>query len=62
MISVGDNDVFISKIDVAGNFIWSKQFGGIDEGYSFSIALDPTKNVYTTGYFYGTNGLVQVAA
>ena len=55
--SGGDRDIFIQKIDVAGNFIWAKQISGISSispTDAFSIAVDATGNVYTTGYFDGT--------
>jgi len=52
--SAGDDDIFISKLDNAGNFVWAKQMGGTDEDISFSISLDSSGNVYTTGYFEGT--------
>jgi Secretion system C-terminal sorting domain/Beta-propeller repeat len=50
-------DIFISKIDAAGNFVWAKQLGGPIGGfgnYGLSIAIDVLGNVYTTGYFGGT--------
>ena len=28
LTSIGDNDLFVSKLDSAGNFIWAKQIGG----------------------------------
>ena len=49
--SVGNQDVFISKLDASGNFIWAKQFGGYG---GYSINVDPFGNVFTTGHFYGT--------
>ena len=54
LTSTGNNDVFIQKLDAAGNFLWAKAVGSnnIDNGYS--IAVDPFGNVYTTGYFQGT--------
>lgn len=52
--SIGETDVFVSKLDSSGNFIWAKQFGDtISEG-GFAIALDDTGNVFTTGFFRGT--------
>ena len=47
-------DVFIQKLDAAGNFVWAKSFGGgsSDEGYG--IAVDAAGNVYTTGTFRTT--------
>ena len=49
--SAGNEDLYISKFDSLGNLSWAKATGGpIDEG-GYSIALDATGNVYTTGYF-----------
>ncbi|MBK9221931.1 MAG: SBBP repeat-containing protein [Saprospiraceae bacterium] len=46
-------NVFISKLDPAGNFIWAKQLGDGSDEIGFSIAVDANGNVYTTGYFQG---------
>ncbi|MBK6993786.1 MAG: T9SS type A sorting domain-containing protein [Lewinellaceae bacterium] len=51
------SDIYISKLDNAGNFIWAKALNGtgnnLNSGYS--ISLDPaTGDVYTTGWFKGT--------
>jgi hypothetical protein len=54
---LGNLDVFVSKLDVSGNFLWARQFGGMnlpDGGQGRSIALDAFNNVYTTGFFTGT--------
>jgi hypothetical protein len=47
----GSYDVFISKLDTDGNFIWAKQIGGVSNVFSKDIALDVSGNVYSTGYF-----------
>ncbi len=47
-------DIFISKLDASGNFVWAKAMGGTDYDEGFSIATDASGNVYTTGHFYGT--------
>lgn len=54
LTSSGSDDVFISKLDVNGNFVWAKQIGStaIDRGQD--LALDDTGNVYVTGHFNGT--------
>ncbi|MDX1910595.1 MAG: SBBP repeat-containing protein [Saprospiraceae bacterium] len=49
-----DWDVFISKLDISGNFLWAKQLGGISYNSSTSVATDAFGNVYTTGRFEGT--------
>ncbi|MFI5219580.1 MAG: SBBP repeat-containing protein [Bacteroidia bacterium] len=55
MTSFGWPDVFIQKLDYAGNFIWAKQIGGTAaEGYSFSNECDNAGNLYTAGIFFGT--------
>jgi hypothetical protein len=41
-------EIYISKLDAAGNFLWAKQVGG---EVGFSIALDRAGNVYATGYY-----------
>ena len=50
----GPNDAFISKLDASGNFIFAKQFAGASHTYGYSIDLDASGNIYTTGYFGGT--------
>ncbi len=52
--AVGNYDVFISKLDATGNYSWTKQIGGSDIDYGFSIAVDASLNVCTTGDFIGT--------
>lgn len=47
----GDNDIFIQKLDSAGNFIWAKSMGGSGNDVGTSIVVDKLGNVYTTGYF-----------
>jgi hypothetical protein len=55
LTSVGEKDVFICKLDSAGNFLWAKQFGdhaAIDE--KSSLAIDAANNLYITNSFFGT--------
>jgi hypothetical protein len=49
--SAGSYDVFISKLDSTGNFIWGKRMGGAGEDRSVSITVDKARNVITTGFF-----------
>ena len=46
-------DVFISKLDSAGGFIWAKKFGGTAsaEDHAHGVAVDGSGNVYTVGTF-----------
>jgi hypothetical protein len=50
----GLGDIFISKLDNSGNFVWAKGIGGYNDDYGLSIALDASANVYTTGWFSAT--------
>lgn len=52
--SAGTGDVFISKLDKDGNFVWAKSLGGAGYDKANSVATDASGNVYTTGYFNGT--------
>src|ERR1035437_6133157 len=54
LTSAGSNDISISKLDATGNFVWAKAMGGTGGDYGYSIALDASGNVYTTGVFTGT--------
>jgi hypothetical protein len=52
LTSVGEEDIFVSKLDINGNFLWAKRMGGLDDEAAISIALDKQGNVYTTGHFW----------
>lgn len=54
LTSAGFNDLFITKLDASGNFLWAKAMGGIAYDRINSIATDASGNVYTTGYFCAT--------
>jgi len=47
-------DIFISKLDASGNFVWAKQMVGSSSCEGNSISLDNAGNIYATGYFAGT--------
>jgi hypothetical protein len=54
LTSAGDFDIFVSKLDSSGNFVWAKSFGAAAVDTGNSIAVDSSGNVYTTGIFAGT--------
>lgn len=53
--STGSEDIFISKLNSSGDFVWAKQIGGAnDNDQSQSLVLDASGNVYAAGNFSGT--------
>jgi len=53
LTSFGDADIFISKLDSSGNYVWAKSIGGADIDNGASLAFDSSNNVYVTGGFIG---------
>lgn len=55
MSPVGGTDIFVSKLDLDGNYVWAQKAGGVSDESALSIALDPANgNVFVTGYFTDT--------
>jgi hypothetical protein len=52
--SAGSTDIFISKLDSGGNFVWAKRIGGSSDDFAYGLALDASTNVFTTGTFVGS--------
>ncbi|HKR06306.1 MAG TPA: PKD domain-containing protein [Bacteroidia bacterium] len=53
LYSAGSDDVFISKLNSSGNYLWAKRIGGPKGDNGSSIITDAGGNVYTTGIFGG---------
>ena len=54
LTSIGNSDIFISKLTENGNLTWVKSFGGTLNDKGANLTLDPSENIYLTGYFEGT--------
>jgi hypothetical protein len=54
LTSAGNNDIFISKLNASGNFVWAKKMGGTASDGGLAITLDGSGNIYTSGWFMGT--------
>ncbi len=55
LVTSGGFDVFVSKLDLDGNYIWAKKAGGAESENPTAIAVDPASgNVFVTGYFTDT--------
>ena len=49
LTSNGGIDVFVSKLDSSGNYVWAKSFGGSGNDFGNDVAVDSSGNVYTIG-------------
>lgn len=54
LTSVGLDDVFVSKLDTSGSFVWARGMGGVSTDLPWGIAVDRAHHVYTTGAFSGS--------
>ncbi len=50
----GGSDIYVSKLDVDGDFIWAKPLGGNQTDMGRSIYADAAGNVYSSGDYRGT--------
>lgn len=50
----GNKEIFVLKADSAGTVTWAQRFGGSPDSRGNGIALDPSGNIYTAGYFRDT--------
>lgn len=51
LVSNGQNDAFVMKLDAAGTLIWVLQVGGASADYATGVSVDAAGNVYVTGAF-----------
>jgi hypothetical protein len=54
LTNVWQDDVFVTKLDKDGNFLWASSGGGLSQDFGFSVAADQAGNVYVTGYIQYT--------
>lgn len=59
---VGSSDIFVAKLDLAGNFVWAKQFGGAGFDSGVDLTFGEAGNLYFTGYESGMTGAYCVPA
>lgn len=52
--NAGGKDIFFSKSDALGNFLWIRTFGGTSSEDIYSMYLDAASNIYMSGSFQGT--------
>lgn len=51
LYSKGGKDVFLQKLDSNGVFIWARSFGGAEDDYGNTLALDKNGDVLVVGSF-----------
>lgn len=52
--SSGQDDIYISKLDALGSFVWAKQITSINSKGVSSLLIDSSGDIYFTGTFEGT--------
>jgi hypothetical protein len=53
----GFNDAFVVKFNTSGTRQWASYYGGTAIDESYTCAIDPTGNVYITGYTQSATGI-----
>ena len=54
LISAGNRDVFVSKLNQSGNFLWAKKIGGTSTDELTSLSIDSSGNVCLIGSYGST--------
>lgn len=52
--SFGETDIFVSKLNATGDFVWAKQLGGTSVDSVSTLIIDPLNSLYIAGCFKGT--------
>lgn len=53
LVSTGDLDIFVAKLDSNGQFVWAVSAGGPAIDVAKSIAVNPAGTIYIAGHFSG---------
>jgi hypothetical protein len=53
LASAGGWDIYVSKLDADGNYLWARNMGGASNDEGTGVALDASGNVLSTGYIGG---------
>jgi hypothetical protein len=55
LTAAGLNDIFLVKLDINGNFVWAKNFGGTGADDGIAIKIDNNGDIVIGGKFKGTS-------
>lgn len=54
LVSNGESDIYVAKLGLAGNWLWTLQAGGPGWDYNFSLVPDSAGNLHLAGMFSDT--------
>ncbi|MGE5461997.1 MAG: SBBP repeat-containing protein, partial [Syntrophothermus sp.] len=54
LTSAGADDIFVSRLDGSGNFVWAKRMGGTGVDFPDMLVRDASGSLYITGSFQNT--------
>ncbi len=54
LVSKGDSDAYLARLDAKGQVMWATALGGSGEDRGKAVATDETGNLYATGLFEGS--------
>lgn len=54
LVSAGDTDIFVMKLDPSGDLVWAHGFGASGADQANAVSVDSSGNVFVTGYYSGT--------
>lgn len=61
--SAGGWDIFLTKFDANGNWLWTRQDGTGQDDDAHAVCVDPAGNIYITGYVKGNfHGITRVGS
>jgi len=53
LVSAGEYDGYVAKLDNLGNLVWIQQIGGVGFDYVLNLQMDAAENLYVTGLMEG---------
>lgn len=51
LTSYGYKDIYVAKLNTAGDWLWATQAGGVNEDYGSTVTIGPGSSIYLAGSF-----------